>query len=805
MATYALTISTNALGLGVISGAVVVIERKRTLVTDIYPTSSLSIRKIAANVSGIATILLEADDGSVFHEVKIFDVSGILVYKNTIQMPPQNVALDLLPLEDIISASAYQAVQAKEDTEQLKQDVTQLKADTLLLTNAAQTSETNAGNSADLAEQAKAYTEQLKSDTLALKNSAETSEANAAISVNLAEAARDAALIGAGVYVDEPTGRAAVADGVAFKVQGSGGIAAYEYRRVDASSSVLIAMYPSLQAIQKLAVEVVNEAAYLNGYESVYSIVDSNNRSLLSFKLDGTLLAKLALSVANGLSLTNNNNSYAISLDSAFIDKSYDNSGNGLYSLVDSNNRQILFIANDGTLTVKLNLSASNGLAVERLSSGAYQYSLDTSKLNFIDGNSDYIYGLVDSNNRLLFGITNDGTMSGKFVSQEIITARGGQTDLNTRLSRNITEYGLPNEYIWGEWYLRETRMRLRKRAMSESVQFCVAFIGDSWTHNRDRYSNPVSAALKSAFGDAGAGWTGFAWGFGGASNTWSGGNGNVNNSDVSVTLSANWTVAYYTTASPDLGSISTSTAGAKTTVSFNGSGNVSVVNLFYTAGSGVLRYRWNAGAWTTLDISTGSGSATFSLSSVPTGTWTLEVENVSGTTVIHGVDIQKTTDGIRVHKLGATGSRANNWSSVNSTSWKNSIASLSPNLVCILLGTNDQGGSISPTAYKTDLQTIITRIKEALPVTDIALIMPCENQRTSNTYAMSEYAKKMYELAYENKCAFLNLQHVFGDNAADYAYGSARPWFASDLIHPDPTTGGRVITDAVYRLLTTK
>lgn len=63
-----------------------------------------------------------------------------------------------------------------------------------------------------------------------------------------AEAARDAALIQAGVYVDEPTGRAAVADGTAFKVQGSGGVAAYEYRRVNASSSTPIATYPSKAA-----------------------------------------------------------------------------------------------------------------------------------------------------------------------------------------------------------------------------------------------------------------------------------------------------------------------------------------------------------------------------------------------------------------------------------------------------------------------------------------------------------------------------------------------------------------------------
>lgn len=109
MATYALTVSTDALGLGVIDGAIVVAERKRTIVNDIYPTSSLYIKKLATNVSGIATIQLEADDGTVFHEIKIFDTSGVLVYKNTVQMPPQAADIEDLPLNDIITESAQQA------------------------------------------------------------------------------------------------------------------------------------------------------------------------------------------------------------------------------------------------------------------------------------------------------------------------------------------------------------------------------------------------------------------------------------------------------------------------------------------------------------------------------------------------------------------------------------------------------------------------------------------------------------------------------------------------------------------------
>lgn len=63
------------------------------------------------------------------------------------------------------------------------------------------------------------------------------------------EAARDAALIQSGVYPTEAAGRAAVADGQAFKVQGSGDVAAFEYRRVNAATSVPIATYPSKAAV----------------------------------------------------------------------------------------------------------------------------------------------------------------------------------------------------------------------------------------------------------------------------------------------------------------------------------------------------------------------------------------------------------------------------------------------------------------------------------------------------------------------------------------------------------------------------
>lgn len=110
--------------------------------------------------------------------------------------------------------------------------------------------------------------------------------ARAEAAADRAESARELALIQAGVYPDEATGRAAVADGQAFKVQGDGDVAAREYRRINAGTSVFIADYPSAAFVQRLGrdmqlrgvqvqrakrtgTEVFNGAQFWNGSTSV--------------------------------------------------------------------------------------------------------------------------------------------------------------------------------------------------------------------------------------------------------------------------------------------------------------------------------------------------------------------------------------------------------------------------------------------------------------------------------------------------------------------------------------------------------
>ena len=77
---------------------------------------------------------------------------------------------------------------------------------------------------------------------LAARTGAETAR-------DLALAARDAAVLNSTMYPDEVTGRAAVVDNAYFKVIGSQDVACLEYRRINASTSVLIASYPSTNAL----------------------------------------------------------------------------------------------------------------------------------------------------------------------------------------------------------------------------------------------------------------------------------------------------------------------------------------------------------------------------------------------------------------------------------------------------------------------------------------------------------------------------------------------------------------------------
>lgn len=352
--------------------------------------------------------------------------------------------------------------------------------------------------------------------------------------------------------------------------------------------------------------------------------------------------------------------------------------------------------------------------------------------------------------------------------------------------------------YTYGEWSLRETHQRLRSLRLGDDTQLVIASIGDSWTHIGARWSTPTAQTLQASLGDAGSGWTGF--GFAAAGGLYV--NGTVAYPAVwpNFPNPADWSNAgYNSTASPDLASVTSAIPGARITMLHGPAGCASVRLFALGTPDGVVRYRWSGGPWTELSV-TGVGPLISQLGGVPPDAWTLDLEVASGTVTLMGLDVQKAGPGVRWHKLAGTGSRAQHWTRVSATTWEAGLAALAPNLVAVLLGTNDQT-SYDAEVFKAHVQELISRVRHAAPAADILLIAPCENQ-LARPNPMSTYADALYELAVANDCAFMDLQYVFGEYPEDYAADSPRPWFSPDGLHPEPSTGGRAIADAVLRLL---
>ncbi len=398
--------------------------------------------------------------------------------------------------------------------------------------------------------------------------------------------------------------------------------------------------------------------------------------------------------------------------------------------------------------------------------------------------------------------------------SAEVEAARGETDSLNARLSPTIDVNGLATDGRFQPEFLSMTRYKLRKIKRDDTggpYQYTLAILGDSYTHSAPRYTQPLASDLRTDYGDAGAGWVGF--GFPSTDSlagdgTYPNQNGNENKARISQTYSGSWSGVYASGNSPDICACHSANAGDKITVNWLVAAATSSLRLLAKGGSGVVRWRYSNngaafGTWTTLDLTPQSGLSVTELAGYGATKWALEIEVVSGDPMLYGLDHQLSTAGVRVHKLAATGSRAQHWTNADAAEWSAALAALNPDCVAIFLAPNDQK-VYGPETFKGYIQTMIDRAHSAVPQADILLVVAPSNGTANEALRpMPGYARAAYQLAYENNCAAMSLQKYFGPDYASYGYGSPKNWFASDHLHPDALTGGRVILDAFFRLLT--
>jgi lysophospholipase L1-like esterase len=163
---------------------------------------------------------------------------------------------------------------------------------------------------------------------------------------------------------------------------------------------------------------------------------------------------------------------------------------------------------------------------------------------------------------------------------------------------------------------------------------------------------------------------------------------------------------------------------------------------------------------------------------------------------VIMGCDLKILGgNGVRVHKLGNGGAAAVQYEAATAAIWQAGLAELAPNLVILLLGTNDHSAEIDPDDFEDQITTIVDRIRAARANTDILLLSPTGNG-LSKAYELSDYVLKLRNVAVAESTAMLDAYLLM----PSYTVGNSRGLYANTT-HLN-ASGGQYVADALLRLL---
>lgn len=371
--------------------------------------------------------------------------------------------------------------------------------------------------------------------------------------------------------------------------------------------------------------------------------------------------------------------------------------------------------------------------------------------------------------------------------------------EIETRLDVATRTDGLLKSEFFGLNFLSETRRALMMAEAREG-QFVINIIGNSWVHNEWNLPRRLTQVLQDRFGDAGAGFAGYNRNFAHPGRAFL------------IVQSGTWTEETVTTPTatnfgPAGSQGVTSTAGAS--MAFQSLTGDTSAAIYHNADSSVspvikIKYKDNVSGVSTEETQitlTGTGVTRTELPVPPvTGNWTATLTLVSGTLAFCGIELKKSTPGIRVNKLGTGGSTWRQWTTLNRAGWVQGITPLAANLNILLESVN---GAYSYDAdaeagYTTEMAS---RVRAASAFSDVLIISPPQTLGTP-TYSLRDFAYKLRGIAGSLKAGHVDLQPVFGQSLSDYNDSGKKYIVAADVNHPTYPAGQCVITETVLRAI---
>ncbi len=335
---------------------------------------------------------------------------------------------------------------------------------------------------------------------------------------------------------------------------------------------------------------------------------------------------------------------------------------------------------------------------------------------------------------------------------------------------------------------MRKVQLFRSGREAGSAVRLSLAIIGDSWVDVTPYWMENFCRRMRARYGDGGIGYVDF-------------GSGTFPRDGLSRVVSG-WTVNDETVPGPAIYSRSASGA-ASYGLTVSAAPALSAARMYWIGHSdGVCRYRWNGGSWNVLNVQA-SGTNFTDLIGVPAGSpsYTFEVERVSGTIELCGIDLQSSVPGIVIHKLGNSGSRADDWIGVDAQQWQQGISGLAPDAVMVLLGTNDKTAAIGADVFAAEIAELVGRIRAAVPDTasipgpDVMVVVPSQVWR-STPMPMDDYRDAILASADNQDLAVVDLIDAVGNPY------TRRSWFDADGVHPTPDGGGLIVAGRIFESL---
>jgi hypothetical protein len=324
---------------------------------------------------------------------------------------------------------------------------------------------------------------------------------------------------------------------------------------------------------------------------------------------------------------------------------------------------------------------------------------------------------------------------------QEIRDARGGQTTLLagiTAASAGATAFPASQD-TYGRHFLRSWNGQIAKVQQAVATeQAVIAVFGDSWVNN-NFITGPLTSWLQTTYGNAGPGWASF--------NTAAADPTGI----TTVSNSGTWTESDQdpTSRGVDIMHVSSSDTASPGKRTRSGTFTDVVIHYLKQSGGGDFRWKIDAGAWTTVATANATNLfATETISGLSNASHTLYIEILnagSSGCILMGADFKITpANGVRVHKVGNGGLTGGQAVAVDATIWQAGLAALAPHLVVILLGTNDDSADVVPATFGTQIATLVSRIRTAVPTADILLLSPTANGLADGTYTTDLYIAQL-------------------------------------------------------------